>query len=78
MFDSTARTRTAVLATTGALAAVVTALGVTGPASAAECTPETAVTTTVVDPNDALLRANQMPVVNDVQDWSRVATRHSR
>jgi len=32
----------------------------------------------VVDPNDALLRANQMPVVNDVQDWSRVATRHSR
>ena len=78
MFDSTARTRTAVLATTGALAALVTALGVTGPASAAECTPETAVTTTVVDPNDALLRANQMPVVNDVQDWSRVATRHSR
>jgi hypothetical protein len=78
MFDSTARTRTAVLATTGALAAVVTALGVTGPASAAEGTPETPVTTTVVDPNDALLRANQMPVVNDVQDWSRVATRHSR
>ena len=78
MFDSTARTRTAVLATTGAVAALVTALGVTGPASAAECTPETAVTTTVVDPNDALLRANQMPVVNDVQDWSRVATRHSR
>jgi len=78
MFDSTARTRTALLATTGALAAVVTALGVTGPASAAEGTSETAVTTTVVDPNDALLRANQMPVVNDVQDWSRVATRHSR
>jgi hypothetical protein len=78
MFDSTARTRTAVLATTGALAAVVTALGVTGPASAAEGTPETAVTTTVVDPNDALLRANQMPVVNDVQDWSRVPNRHSR
>src|SRR4029079_6710834 len=24
------------------------------------------------------LRASQMPVVNDVQDWSRVATRHSR
>ena len=78
MFDSTARTRTALLATTGALAAVVTALGVTGPASAAEGTPETAVTTTVVDPNDALLRVNQMPVVNDVQNWSRVATRHSR
>jgi hypothetical protein len=78
MFDSTARTRNAVLATTGALAAAVTALGVTGPASAAEGTPETAVTTTVVDPNDALLRANQMPVVNQVQDWSRVATRHSR
>jgi hypothetical protein len=78
MLDSTARTRTAVLATTGALAAVVTALGVTGHASAAEGTPETAVTTTVFDPNDALLRANQMPVVNDVQDWSRVATRHSR
>ena len=36
MFDSTGRTRTAVLATTGALAAVVTALGVTVPASAAE------------------------------------------
>ena len=32
MFDSTARTRTAALATTGALAAVVTALGMTGPA----------------------------------------------
>jgi hypothetical protein len=78
MFDSTARTRTAVLVTTGALAALVTALGVTGPASAAEGTSETAVTTTAVDPNDALLRANQMPVVNDVQDWSRVPTRHSR
>jgi hypothetical protein len=78
MFDSTARSRTAVLATTGALAAVVTALGVTGPASAAEGRSETAVTTTVVDPNDALLRATQMPVVNDVQHWSRVATRHSR
>jgi hypothetical protein len=78
MFASTARTRTAVLATTGALAAVVTALGVTGPASAADGTQETAVTTTVVDPNDALLRAGQMPVVNDVQDWSRVATRHGR
>jgi hypothetical protein len=78
MFDSTARTRNAVLATTGALAAIVTALGVTGPASAAEGPPETVVTTTVVDPNDALLRANRMPAVNDVQHWSRVTTRHSR
>jgi hypothetical protein len=78
MYDSTASARRAVLATTGALAAVVTALGVTGPASATEGTPETARTTTVVDPNDALLRAGQMPVVNDVQDWSRVATRHRR
>lgn len=78
MFDSTARTRTAVLTMTGALAAVVTALGLTGPAAGVEGATETAVTTTVVDPNDALLRASQMPVVNDVQDWSRVATRHSR
>jgi hypothetical protein len=78
MLDTTARTRRSALATTGALAAVVTVLGVTGPASATEGTPDTAVTTTVVDPNDALLRAGQMPVVNDVQHWSRVATRHRR
>ena len=34
--------------------------------------------TTAVDPNDALLRAGQMPVVNEVQDWARVATRAGR
>ena len=35
----------------------------------------------MVDPNDphgALLRADQMPVVNDQQHWARVATRHTR
>jgi hypothetical protein len=70
--------RTASIVTTGLLAAVATVVGVSGPARAADGIPENAVTTTTVDPNDALLRAGQMPVVNDVQDWKRVPVRHGR
>jgi len=70
--------RTASIVMTGLLVAVATVAGVSGPALAADGIPENAVTTTAVDPNDALLRAGQMPVVNDVQDWKRVAVRHSR
>jgi hypothetical protein len=33
---------------------------------------------TAVDPNDALLRAAQMPEVNEVQDWAKVATARTR
>ena len=65
----------AVLATTAVASGVVTA-AVAGTAVADEGV--TAVVTTSVDPNDALLRKSQMPVVNDVQDWSRVAVRHTR
>jgi hypothetical protein len=68
------------LATTGVLVAGVLAgaLGATAPALAAASAPDAARTTAVADPNDALLRAGQMPVVNDVQDWKRVATRKTR
>jgi hypothetical protein len=65
----------AVLSTTAVASGVVTA-AVAGTAVAGEGTP--AVVTTAVDPNDALLGKGQMPVVNQVQDWSRVAVRHSR
>ena len=66
---ATAAVAGAVLAGLAVGAATVT------PASA---TVDEAVTTTAVDPNDALLRAAQMPVVNEVQDWQRVATRTGR
>lgn len=70
MTRSTARRR---LATTlgAALGVLATgaALGVTGPAAAATTTP---------DPHRALLKAAAMPVVNEVQDWRRVATRSTR
>lgn len=56
----------------GALAAGV-AFGLLATAGAAG-----AVTTTAVDPNDALLSTRQMPVVNEVQDWERVPNRHTR
>jgi hypothetical protein len=70
-----------------ALAAGVLALAtVAGTAFAGSVGATTApttspVATTAVDPNDphgALLRADQMPVVNDEQHWTRVATRHTR
>jgi hypothetical protein len=65
----------AALATT-AVASGVAVAAVAGPAAADE--GPRAVVTTAVDPNDALLGRAQMPVVNDVQDWSRVAVRHTR
>lgn len=57
---------------------VAGAVAAGGTALAAEAPTRAAVTTTAVDPNDALLRAGQMPVVNQVQHWTRVATRHTR
>jgi hypothetical protein len=80
MSRTATRTRrtASIVATTGLLAALATVVGVSGPALAAGGTTDDAVTTTAVDPNDALLRAGQMPVVNDVQDWKRVPVRHSR
>jgi hypothetical protein len=81
MSRTTTRTRrpatlaAAVLATTAVASGVVTA-ALAGTAVADEGV--TAVVTTAVDPNDALLGKSQMPVVNDVQDWSRVAVRHTR
>jgi hypothetical protein len=65
----------AVLATTAVASGVVTA-ALAGTAVADEGV--TPAVTTAVDPNDALLTKGQMPVVNDVQDWSRVAVRHTR
>jgi len=63
------------LGATGLVAgAVLGALGT--PATAAVDT--TARPMTAVDPNDALLRAAQMPEVNGVQDWAKVATRRTR
>jgi hypothetical protein len=79
--------RTVVTSRRTALAAGVLALAtVAGTAvagsAAATTTPTTrSAATTAVDPNDArgaLLRADQMPVVNDVQHWARVATRSTR
>jgi hypothetical protein len=64
-----------VLATTALASGAVTAAAA-GTAAADEGV--TAVVTTAVDPNDALLTKSQLPVVNEVQDWSRVAVRHSR
>ncbi len=66
----------------GALALATVAGTADADTAAATAAPTTsAVATTAVDPNDphsALLRADQMPVVNDVQHWTRVATRHTR
>ena len=79
--------RTVVTTRRTALAAGVLALAtVAGAAVADSAAATTAPTTspastTAVDPNDtngALLRADQMPVVNDVQHWTRVDTRHTR
>ena len=79
--------RTVVTSRRTALAAGVLALAtVAGTAVADSAAAATAPTTgpaatTVVDPNDtngALLRADEMPVVNDEQHWARVATRHTR
>jgi hypothetical protein len=79
MFRSTARNRVAT--TIGAavlgVAATGAALGAAGPAAAAPTTSD-AVATTAADPRSALLRAADMPEVNDVQDWRRVATRSTR
>ena len=71
-------TRTTTIAAAAlASATVIGTLGLSDVAVAAE-TGTTAVTTTAVDPNDALLRARQMPAVNDVQDWTRIDDRHRR
>ena len=64
----------AVLATTAVASGVIAAAAGTAVADEGA----TAVVTTAVDPNDALLGKGQMPVVNDVQDWSRVPVRHTR
>jgi hypothetical protein len=72
--------RTALAAGVLALATVA-GTAVAGTAVAATARTTNPVATTVVDPNDAhgaLLRADQMPIVNDVQHWTRVATRHTR
>ena len=69
-------TRKATAAVAGAVLAGL-AFGVTTAAPASAAADES-VTTTAVDPNDALLRAGQMPVVNEVQDWTRVAARPGR
>src|SRR5689334_14968813 len=83
MSRTTARTRrpaayaAALLATTAIASGVVTA-ALAGSATAAE---GSAPATTAVDPNDprsALLRADQMPAVNEVQDWTKVGTRSTR
>ena len=61
--------------------ATVAGTAVAGTAAATTAPTTSPVATTVVDPNDphvALLRADQMPVVNDVQHWTRVASRHTR
>jgi hypothetical protein len=73
---ATSTTRKATAAVAGAVLAGLAFGAITAaPASAAVAE---AVTTTAVDPNDALLRAAQMPVVNEVQAWQRVATRTGR
>lgn len=73
---STGTTRKATAAVAGAvLAGLAFGAATSTPASAAV---DEAVTTTAVDPNDALLRADQMPVVNEVQDWQRLDTRKGR
>jgi hypothetical protein len=79
----TARTRrpATVAAALIASTAVVSGVAAGSLSSAAAAEGLNAAATTSVDPNDprgALLRADQMPVVNDVQDWSRVATRSTR
>lgn len=80
MSRSIARTRrsatiaAAVLATSAVTAGVMTG-ALAGSAAADE---GSATVSTAVDPNDALLRAGQMPVPNQEQDWARVATRHRR
>ena len=63
---STIRRTAAALAAATALGSAV--LGGAGTASGAETT----------DPAAALLRAAEMPVVNDVQDWERVPRRPGR
>jgi len=82
MSRTIARTRFATTfgATVGVLAAGA-ALGVTGPAAAASTTETVStgtVSTTAVDADGAVLRASEMPTVNEVQDWRRVARRASR
>ncbi len=80
----TTRTRRPATLAAAVLATAVVSSGLaagalSGPAVADEGVAAPA--TTVVDPNDAaraLLRAGQMPVVNQEQDWARVATRHRR
>ena len=72
--------RTALAAGVLALATVA-GTAVAGSATAAVSPTVTPSATNAVDPNDpraALLRADQMPVVNDVQHWSRVDTRSTR
>ncbi len=63
----------AVLATTAAATAV-------GTVSAADLAGAgaTGAPTTATEPRDALLPARRMPVVNQVQDWEKVAVRHRR
>lgn len=82
MTRTTARKRhAATLAATAGVLATGVALGAVGPATAATTADASGTlpsATTAVDPNDGLLRASQMPVVNDVQDWTRVAKRPGR
>jgi hypothetical protein len=74
------RLTASVAATAGVLAAGV-ALGVAGPATAASTAGASGTSpsaTTAVDPNDGLLRASQMPVADQVEDWAKVARRTGR
>ena len=68
----------AALVLAGVTAASVTATVAGTPALATDRVADAALTTAEVDPNDALLTARTMPVVNEVQDWTRVAVRHRR
>jgi hypothetical protein len=82
MSRSTARTRLATTIGAAVLGAAATgaALGTAGPAAAAPTTRDAAATsaTTAAAPRSALLGATEMPEVNNVQDWRRVATRSTR
>ena len=74
----TARTTIATVAAAVVTAGLATTAMAAAPALAADGALATATTTTAVDPNDALLTAAKMPAVNEVQDWRRVAVRHTR
>ena len=81
MTRTTTTTRRTALAAGVLAVATLAGTAVATTATAAVNPATTPAATTTVDPNDprgALLRADQMPVVNDVQHWTRVDTRTTR